>query len=91
MASSKSNDSTNSGLQDASSDTNDDDKDELCPGFKDVEAFVKVSERATPGAQFCVQASSHFGNVDVIVATSFSWLMVTLKVGYWKVTCQAIC
>lgn len=79
MASSKSNDSTNSGVQDTSSDTNDDDKNELCPGFKDVEAFVKVSERATPGAQFCVQASSHFGNVDVMVATSFSWLTVTLR------------
>lgn len=41
MASSKSNSSTNSGLQGNSSDTNDEDKAELCPGFKDVDAFVK--------------------------------------------------
>lgn len=48
MASAKSNDSTNSGLQD----TNDDDKNELCPGFKDVDAFVKVSERTKLDAEF---------------------------------------
>ncbi|XP_045913415.1 exosome component 10 [Micropterus dolomieu] len=41
MASSKSNDSTNSGLQDTNSDTNDEERDDLCPGFKDVDAFVK--------------------------------------------------
>lgn len=44
MASSKSNISTNTGLRDTTSDTNDEEKDELCPGFKDVDAFVKVSE-----------------------------------------------
>lgn len=52
MASAKSNDSTNSGLQDTNSDTNDDDKNELCPGFKDVDAFVKVSERTKLDAEF---------------------------------------
>ncbi|XP_041801768.1 exosome component 10 [Chelmon rostratus] len=41
MASSKSNISTNTGLRDTTSDTNDEEKDELCPGFKDVDAFVK--------------------------------------------------
>uniref|UniRef100_A0A671VE32 Exosome complex component 10 n=1 Tax=Sparus aurata TaxID=8175 RepID=A0A671VE32_SPAAU len=40
-SSSKSNDSTNSGLKDNNSDPNDEDKPELCPGFKDVDAFVK--------------------------------------------------
>lgn len=44
MASSKANDSSNSGVQDTTSDTNYDDKSELCPGFKDADAFVKVSE-----------------------------------------------
>lgn len=32
--------------QDANSGNNDDDVSELCPGFKDVDAFVKVSEQA---------------------------------------------
>uniref|UniRef100_A0A8C4IIR4 Exosome component 10 n=1 Tax=Dicentrarchus labrax TaxID=13489 RepID=A0A8C4IIR4_DICLA len=41
MASSKSNQSSNSRLQDMNSDTNDDENGELCPGFKDVDAFVK--------------------------------------------------
>ncbi|XP_070766578.1 exosome complex component 10 isoform X2 [Enoplosus armatus] len=41
MASSKRNDSSNSGPQDTNSDTNDEEKAELCPGFKDVDAFVK--------------------------------------------------
>lgn len=51
MASSKSNDSTNSGLQDTNSDTNDEERDDLCPGFKDVDAFVKVSERTELDAE----------------------------------------
>ncbi|XP_024915065.1 exosome complex component 10 isoform X2 [Cynoglossus semilaevis] len=34
-------DSTNSGLKNKSSNANDEEKDELCPGFKDVDAFVK--------------------------------------------------
>ncbi|KAM4562795.1 exosome complex component 10 [Odontesthes bonariensis] len=38
---SKSKDSTTSGLQDSDSDVNDEDKNELCPGFKDADAFVK--------------------------------------------------
>ncbi|XP_059189990.1 exosome component 10 [Centropristis striata] len=41
MASSKSNTSTNSGVQDDNSDTTDEEKNELCPGFKDADAFVK--------------------------------------------------
>ncbi|XP_040921426.1 exosome component 10 [Toxotes jaculatrix] len=41
MDSSKSNDSTNSGLQDSNPDASDEDKTELCPGFKDADAFVK--------------------------------------------------
>ncbi|XP_054464989.1 exosome component 10 [Anoplopoma fimbria] len=41
MDSSKSNDSTNSGIRDSNSTTNDEDKDELCPGFKNADAFVK--------------------------------------------------
>lgn len=38
-------DSSTSVNQDANSGNNDDDTSELCPGFKDVDAFVKVSER----------------------------------------------
>ncbi|CAB1433245.1 unnamed protein product [Pleuronectes platessa] len=41
MASSKSNDSEKSGLQDSNAENNDEEKEELCPGFKDVDAFVK--------------------------------------------------
>uniref|UniRef100_A0A3Q3WIJ6 Exosome complex component 10 n=1 Tax=Mola mola TaxID=94237 RepID=A0A3Q3WIJ6_MOLML len=41
MASLKSNGSTTSGPQEPSSDAKDDDRSELCPGFKDVDAFVK--------------------------------------------------
>ncbi|TKS77447.1 Exosome component 10 [Collichthys lucidus] len=41
MAASRSGVSANSGPQDTSSDTNDEEKGELCPGFKDVDAFVK--------------------------------------------------
>lgn len=44
MSSSNNNKSTNSGLQDGNSDPNDEEQNELCPGFKDVDAFVKVSE-----------------------------------------------
>lgn len=67
MDSSKSNDSTNSGPQDGNSDTKDEEKTELCPGFKDVDAFVKVSEVTKVDPEFCVQANSHFGNVDELV------------------------
>ena len=48
MASAKSGGSTNSGLQDMNSDNNDE-ENELCPGFKDVDAFVKVSEATEAG------------------------------------------
>ncbi|XP_070825567.1 exosome complex component 10 [Chaetodon trifascialis] len=41
MASSKTNNSGNSCIQDTTSDTTDEEKTELCPGFKDVDAFVK--------------------------------------------------
>uniref|UniRef100_A0A669E6F1 Exosome complex component 10 n=1 Tax=Oreochromis niloticus TaxID=8128 RepID=A0A669E6F1_ORENI len=41
MASSKKKDLKSSGPKDSNSDTNDEDKDELCPGFRDVDAFVK--------------------------------------------------
>ncbi|XP_042348525.1 exosome component 10 [Plectropomus leopardus] len=41
MDSSKSNVSTNIGPQDTSSDANDEEKSDLCPGFKDADAFVK--------------------------------------------------
>lgn len=58
-SSSKSNDSTNSGLKDNNSDPNDEDKPELCPGFKDVDAFVKVSELTTQS--WGVQTSSRVG------------------------------
>lgn len=39
-------DSSTSVNQDANSGNNDDDVSELSPGFKDVDAFVKVSEQA---------------------------------------------
>ncbi|KAK2897774.1 exosome component 10 [Channa argus] len=41
MDSSKGSKSTNSGLQDENTDANDEETKELCPGFKDVDAFVK--------------------------------------------------
>ncbi|KAM3617675.1 uncharacterized protein V6R79_009522 [Siganus canaliculatus] len=41
MASSKNEGSSNSGHKDANSDTSDEANNELCPGFKDADAFVK--------------------------------------------------
>ncbi|KAM9343591.1 LOW QUALITY PROTEIN: exosome complex component 10-like [Pholidichthys leucotaenia] len=41
MTSSKTNESTNSGLQDNNAEANEDENGELCSGFKDVDAFVK--------------------------------------------------
>uniref|UniRef100_A0A8C7WQJ6 Exosome complex component 10 n=1 Tax=Oryzias sinensis TaxID=183150 RepID=A0A8C7WQJ6_9TELE len=41
MSLSKSNDDSNREVLDSNSDTNEEDKNELCPGFKDVDAFVK--------------------------------------------------
>uniref|UniRef100_A0A3Q3SQN8 Exosome complex component 10 n=1 Tax=Mastacembelus armatus TaxID=205130 RepID=A0A3Q3SQN8_9TELE len=41
MDSSKSNESTTSGLQDRNSAVDDEEQPELCPGFKDVDVFVK--------------------------------------------------
>ncbi|XP_074501251.1 exosome complex component 10 [Sebastes fasciatus] len=41
MDSSKSKTSTNSGLQDNNSETNEEKEEDLCPGFKDADAFVK--------------------------------------------------
>lgn len=38
-------DSSTNVNQDANSANNDDDTSELCPGFKDVDDFVKVSEK----------------------------------------------
>lgn len=61
MAASHSGVPTNSGLQDTSSDTNDEEKGELCPGFKDVDAFVKVSELT----QADVGLLSQVGNVEL--------------------------
>lgn len=58
-SSSKSSDSTNSGLKDNSSDPSDEDKPELCPGFRDVDAFVKVSELTAQSLG--VQTSSREG------------------------------
>lgn len=46
MKSSKSNHSTDSGLVEGNSETTDEGKNELCPGFKDADAFVKVSKVA---------------------------------------------
>lgn len=43
MASLNNSKSTNSGLQEGNSEPNDEERNELCPGFKDVDAFVKVS------------------------------------------------
>lgn len=44
MASSKSKESKKSGSKDKmSSEPKEDDETELCPGFKDVDSFVKVS------------------------------------------------
>jgi len=61
MDSSKSNDSTNRGLQDSDSDVNEEDKNELCPGFKDADAFVKVSVHNQVVTEFLAQARSSGG------------------------------
>lgn len=45
MASSKKKGLKSSGPKDSNLDTNDEDKTELCPGFRDVDAFVKVSKQ----------------------------------------------
>ena len=50
MDSSKS--SSTSGPQDTNSDANDEEKSDLCPGFKDVDAFVKVSEAGRRVSEF---------------------------------------
>ncbi|XP_056278938.1 exosome component 10 [Pseudoliparis swirei] len=50
MDSSKSNDSTNSGLRDATSQNNDEEQDELCPGFRNADAFVKYGFGAVVSA-----------------------------------------
>lgn len=61
------NSSTSVSQQDANSDNNDDATSEFCPGFKDVDAFVKVSEQTKHILLilicFCVQANSQVGNV----------------------------
>lgn len=44
MSSSSNNASTDGVLQDANSEPNDEEQVELCPGFKDVDTFVKVSD-----------------------------------------------
>lgn len=53
--------------QDSNSGNNDDDMSELCPGFKDVDAFVKVSEQTKQILLILicsnVQANSQGGNV----------------------------
>uniref|UniRef100_A0A3Q1F409 Exosome complex component 10 n=1 Tax=Acanthochromis polyacanthus TaxID=80966 RepID=A0A3Q1F409_9TELE len=41
MKSTKNRDSANGGRQDSNSETNEEENGELCPGFKDVDAFVK--------------------------------------------------
>lgn len=46
MASSKSKEAKKSGSKDkTNSEPKEDDETELCPGFKDVDAFVKVSKK----------------------------------------------
>lgn len=59
MASGKSRDSAKSGPKETSPDTTDEEKPELCDGFKDVDAFVKVSEETWFWVQQLVQANSH--------------------------------
>lgn len=54
MASSKSKGARKSDSQE----TTEEDKTELCPGFKDVDAFVKVSVRRAEGVANAKQASS---------------------------------
>lgn len=52
MDSSKRKDSSNTVFADPNSENNDEEKEDLCPGFKDADAFVKVSELSTLHAQF---------------------------------------
>lgn len=58
MEPSKSDDSTNSGVQRNNSDSDEEEENELCPGFKDVDAFVKVSKRKQPAETVSTQATS---------------------------------
>lgn len=72
-------DSSTSVSQDANNGNNDDDPSELCPGFKDVDAFIKVSVQTTQIVLILicsyVQANSQVGNVCCYE------LFLTLKVG----------
>lgn len=49
MASSKSKSARKNDPQDTNLETTEEDKGELCPGFKDVDAFVKVSKTNAAG------------------------------------------
>lgn len=75
MASSKSKESKKSGSKDKmSSEPKEDDETELCPGFKDVDSFVKVSKKKQneEEAFTCdrLAAAVREGNVDAPVATN---------------------
>lgn len=72
-------DSSTSVNQEANSGNKDDDTSELCPGFKDVDAFIKVSEQTTQILLILicsyVQANAQVGNVCCYE------LFLTLEVG----------
>lgn len=74
MASSKSKEAKKSSPKDkASSEPKEDDETELCPGFKDVDAFVKVSKNQNEEEAFTcdrLAAAVREGNVDAPVATN---------------------
>lgn len=73
-------DSSTSVNQDANSGNNDDDASELCPGFKDVDVFVKVSEQTKQILLILiclyVHANSQVGNVLWAVSRVKSWTFV---------------
>uniref|UniRef100_A0A8C2XFY6 Exosome complex component 10 n=1 Tax=Cyclopterus lumpus TaxID=8103 RepID=A0A8C2XFY6_CYCLU len=64
MDSPKSNDSTNSGLRDSTSKANDEEQDELCPGFRNADAFVKYGLGAVLSATKASASLPQTGDED---------------------------
>lgn len=81
MAASKSNASSKSGSKDRNSDDNEEEQAELCPGFKDVDAFVKVSRLNQAGRKVLVrEASGSPATWSSLLATSCSHVISSVLV-----------
>lgn len=72
MASSKNKGTKKSDSQDTNQEATEEEKTELCPGFKDVDAFVKVSKTDAKGRA----ARSKLGAAAVQGAT---WILSLLR------------